>query len=91
MCCHSFRRRARSPEASVASFVTLAHPPLCAVQGCMGFAAASDSSSSALGRRRARLLEASVASFVTLAHPPLCAVQGCAWALLQPLILRRRL
>ena len=67
------RRRARSLEASVASFVTLALPPLSAVQGCMCFAAASDSSSSALGRRRARSLEASVASFHTLAYPPLCA------------------
>eukprot|EP00964_Phaeocystis_antarctica_P141239 scaffold106218_cov74-Phaeocystis_antarctica.AAC.1 len=55
------------------SFITLALPPLCAVQGCMCSAAASVSSSSVLGRRRARSLEASVASFVTLALPPLCA------------------
>ena len=55
------------------------------MQGCVCSAAASVSSSSALGRRRARSLEASVASFVTLALPPLSAVHRAASALPQPL------
>ena len=70
------RRRARSLDAGVASFVTLAFPPLCAVQGCKCFAAAAAFVVGSDGPSPCSLY-ASVASFVTLAFLPLCAVQGC--------------
>eukprot|EP00964_Phaeocystis_antarctica_P078910 scaffold49104_cov81-Phaeocystis_antarctica.AAC.1 len=68
------RCRARSTRASSAS-LRWRFPPLCAVQGCMCFAAAA--ACVVCSGPSPCSLYASVASFVTLAFPPLCAVQGC--------------
>ena len=81
-CSRCLRRRLRcgpspcSLDASVASFVTLAFPPLRAVPGCKCFAAAAASVVGSDGPSPCSLY-ACVASLVTLAFPPLCAVPGC--------------
>ena len=62
-------RRARSTRASPATY-TLALPPLCAVQGCMCFAAASDYGVGSRPSPRSLETRASPA-FYTLALSPL--------------------